>query len=281
MRFFVVTPCQSVDAALLRTVESVRSQDALLHTEHSISYHLQCNNLTPGLFDSFSKQYPDTANFTLTIKQATDNGIYDALAIAFQQHEDEDAFCYLGAGDQFSPHALSILSQTLSDSTPWLTGLICGLNNQGHMIECQPPYYYRRNLIKAGLYGKLLPFIQQESTFWNQDLHHKLDWQAIRECKYAGDALIWHQLADHSSLTIVEAWLGGFERRIGQISERHKEDYLRELQAISNPSTLQNKTLALIDWIVWRMPRTVKRRLNKHRFIYDHALEKYTLNSRK
>ena len=41
-------------------------------------------------------------------------------------------------------------------------------NENSEIVKYIVPFKYRKNLILKGVYGKNLPFIQQESTFWKK-----------------------------------------------------------------------------------------------------------------
>lgn len=268
MKFHIVTPCTGASAALTATADSITAQTALGCGEHSISHIVQTNTSTLADFPPSLTEGP----LRRTVRQAEDTGLYDALRRGFvAAPSDTDVFCYLGAGDRLSPHACEIVAGIMGANrdVQWLTGLICGYNDQGHMTEAQVPFCYRERLIRAGAYGAGLPYIQQESTFWSTALHAHLDWDAISLQRLAGDALMWHQLSHHAPLHIVEAWLGGFERRAGQLSVAHASEYAAELARLSESPTLADRALIAWDWLLWHSPRAVKRAFAPARFIYD------------
>jgi len=177
-------------------------------------------------------------------------------------------YCYLGAGDYLSPYALEVCADVMKQGPEWITGLICGYNDRGHLVEAQVPFRYRRDLIRSYVYGNFLPYVQQESTFWSGRLHRLVDWSSVRERKLCGDAVIWQQLADHSDLVVVECWLGGFERTRDQLSYRLSDDYHREYQSVCQPLGLSRRVRAMLDYLVWKSPRVLKRKLDHQRYVY-------------
>jgi len=271
LKFHLVTACLTVDEALQSTIASIEAQSILHSTDHSVSYRIQCKDTQAAV-----PQLPSSSQLAVEFVQSPDQGLYHALEIGFAAAEDSDVYGYLGAGDLLSPHALEIVAEVFEQGAQWLTGLICGYNDRGHMIESQVPFRYRRDLIKQGFYGRLLPFIQQESTFWSGALHGQLDWAAIAAQRLAGDALIWKQLAEHAELQIVEAWLGGFQMTPDQLSS-DKPAYLREMAAFSEAATPGARLLACWDWLIWRCPRLTKRYFAPPRFIYDQSSRRYRL----
>lgn len=271
MHFCIVTPCLEPCLSLFRTMHSVFAQTVLASSRHTVSYVLQMKDEKPFEIDS-----PSLPSLSVELRQGPDSGLYDALASAFEEDNRADVFCYLGAGDWLAPTALEIVSEVMAKGAEWVTGLICGYNDRGHLIEVQTPFRYRRRLIQIGAYGSVLPFIQQESTFWNARLHALLDWPRIRTMRYAGDALLWHTFAQSAELVVVEAWLGGFEKRIGQLSREFAEDYQLELRSVSKRASLRDRAQSALDWIVWRCPRSVKRTFDKSRFVYAERSGEFT-----
>jgi len=68
----------------------------------------------------------------------------------------------------------------------------------------------RAHLFACGAYGRMLPFVQQESTFWRRELHQHLDLQELSRLRYAGDAYLWTAFSRRAKLHVVQAALGGF-----------------------------------------------------------------------
>jgi len=277
MNFHVVTPCLTPNAQLERTIESIHNQSLFCSNtkdsapEHTLHHVIQTRS-------SKTIQVPAAGATTTEVVVDADTGIYDALRKGFEgASEDIDFYFYLGAGDMLSPNALEIVIDITShcDGVEWLTGMICGLNDQGHMTEALVPFCYRRNLIACGAYGRYLPYIQQESTFWSARLHKQINWDAVANCKFAGDALIWQQCQDLAHLYVAEAWLGAFERRNGQVSE-DRTSYLSELRMLSRPPSILEYATIAFDRLIWSAPRFVKRRLGRDRIAYNPTLGHYT-----
>ncbi len=210
-----------------------------------------------------------TNGLSLALVDDDDQGIYDAVAQGFARAEDADVYCYLGAGDCFSPHALEVVAELFAQGEQWLVGLICGYNDRGHMIEAQVPFRYRGRLIRKGVYGRFLPYVQQESCFWSRALHQRISWPELTRLTAAGDAFIWHTFALICEPTVVECWLSGFEIKEGQFSSVNAQTYRQEHQRMSEAMGISDWLLTGWDWLVWHSPRRVKRALNPSRYIYD------------
>ena len=65
-------------------------------------------------------------------------------------------------------------------------------NDDSEIIDFSKPFKYRRNLIQAGVYGKYLPFIQQESTFWRSSLNKLINLDNLKNMKLSGDYYMWY-----------------------------------------------------------------------------------------
>ena len=60
-------------------------------------------------------------------------------------------------------------------------------------------------LLWMGLHdGRILPFIQQESTFWKKELWEKSKGSLIRNYKMAGDFQLWKNFANSATCVCSE-----------------------------------------------------------------------------
>lgn len=126
-------------------------------------------------------------------------------------------------------------------------------------------------LFECGAYGRLLSFVQQESTFWRRELHDLLDLRALARLRYAGDTYLWTMFARRARLYVAQASLGGFRFHRGQLSEE-RGAYLEEVRRFTRKPSLPELVLAGFDRLIWQMPATVKKQLNRDGlFRYDHG----------
>jgi hypothetical protein len=100
---------------------------------------------------------------------------------------------------------------------------------------------------------RLLPFIQQESTFWSRRLLKLIDLDKLSSCKLAGDHYLWTRFAQAADLTVVHSHLGGFSQEPGQKSEA-LEAYRREQRELSERTSPTDLLLTLVDAVLWRVP---------------------------
>ena len=93
-----------------------------------------------------------------------------------------------------------------------------GGTKSAEIIRNVIPYNYRQSLIQSGVYGKFLPFIQQESTFWKKELNELIDLDKLKKFKLAGDYYIWSSFSKKHKLEIIQTHLGGFKIHENQLS---------------------------------------------------------------
>ena len=271
----IVTPCTADSPQLRRTVESVCHQrlDASQHTVRYVIKH------SGEASDELRKAVERSGDIDIKLMEGPDNNLYDALAQSFQAQSESgwtaDWYGWLGAGDYYSPNALDIVARVSQHGPQWITGMICGYNQEGHLIESKLPFAYRQLLLGKPVYGPRLPFVQAESTFWCNALHKRIDWDALAQYKLAGDAYLWKLFSQFSQLNIVEAWLGGFERRPGQLSDTLRKEYLLEQQHLSKPLAWSDYITLGFDRLMWHAPRSWQRRFGDTRFVFDDAAEDY------
>lgn len=200
----------------------------------------------------------------LTLISRKDSGMYDALAFGMSQPSlGSDIYCYINAGDYFSPYAFDVVSKVLIDECSWLTGMTAFYNNEGALISLSLPVFYSRSLIKKGFYGTHLPFLQQESIFWNAKLQKKINLNLLSEYKYAGDFFIWKTFADHADLFILKAWISGFRSHEGQLSISNAAKYRDEFNSIASKKTLASYLFAGLIYLLFRLPDGWKLKISK------------------
>ena len=107
-------------------------------------------------------------------------------------------------------------------------------------------------------YGGFLPFIQQESTFWRRELHDAVDFQRLATFRYAGDFFLWKGFSSASELHVVSAWLGGFKRHKGQLSE-DSFAYETEVRSIADKRGVMDYVYMCLEKALWYMPARLKK----------------------
>lgn len=188
-----------------------------------------------------------------------DNGMYDALGRGMKAVGlSHDIYCYINAGDYFSPYAFREVSLLVGRRCSWLTGLNVNYNEKGILTTAALPACYPRNLIAQGFFGTMLPFIQQESTFWSRALQSRLDTETLRKYRYAGDFYLWYTFSRSDELFIVRAWLSGFRAHPGQLSTIRMKEYREEVRSIRNRRSPVSYAKAMVIWMLLRLPAAVR-----------------------
>jgi len=193
-----------------------------------------------------------------------DQGMYEALAGGLRLATG-DLCAYINAGDFYAKEAFDVVLDIFaSGRAEWLTGLSVNYNEQSQLVGISLPYRYRPRLFACGLYNnRILPFVQQESTFWHSRLHRQLDFERLAGFRLAGDYYLWHQFSRQVELKIVLSHLGGFRTHQGQLS-RDLPAYRREMSEILGGRTpnLLDYGLACCDAVMWKAPIAWKKKLN-------------------
>ena len=273
MRFSVITPCYQSGPLLEETIRSVLEQTAVTSGRVQLEY-LVCDG---GSTDGTREIVERLASPHLQFFSEPDRGMYDALRKGLQRGTGE-IVSYLNAGDYYHKTALDVVADVFENypDVSWLTGFNAFYNERSHLIGIDLPYRYRSQFFFNGLHGRVLPTLQQESTFWRADLHRLLDYDRLASLRLAGDYYLWMQFAREHRPAIVSAHLGGFKFHHGQ-QTRERGEYMREFYSLVAQPSLRDYPLVWLDWLAWKLATPgIKRRLNPAgHFVYDAAVERW------
>jgi glycosyltransferase involved in cell wall biosynthesis len=270
MKFSIVTTTYNSERFLDETIQSVISQRG----DFEIEYIIVDSDSSDGTKDiiEFYKKQINSKNYPIFCKKIQiktiyekDNGMYDGLAKGFQKVTG-DIMAYINADDFYLPNAFVTVQKIFQYyKVNWITGVNTFYNEMGMIVNTDLPYCYDSSFIQKGVYGKKLPHIQQESTFWRKGLFDKstIDIKKFSSFQFAGDFYIWSKFAKISNLTIVKVQLSGFRQRRGQKSEDIKV-YENEMNSIIQ-GKLGYKDKLRIEFhkLQWKFPDWYKRRKNK------------------
>lgn len=227
----VVTACYNDAEYLSRCLASVKNQ-SYNNIEHII-VDGNSDDGTVELLHSWEKKIAsesDTIEFRWISEP--DDGIYEAIEKGFNLCTG-DIYAWLNADDRWYPWTADIVSDVFSHTFfEWIIGHLTELDDQGRPIYTDGlRRHYKRDWIKRGwYYDNGLGYVQQESTFWTQNL-----WQRSGGfpdgVELAGDYWLWRQFAQETELRTVDTILGGFCRREGgdQLSQDNSK-YLSEVE---------------------------------------------------
>lgn len=279
IKFCCVTPCLNAEKYILDTMYSVLNQSLLCDSRCELHYVIQdggSTDKTVEIAKQIVDELPKKDNIKIEIFSEKDSGMYDALSRGFSRLSIGDIYSYINAGDFYSIYAFEIATQIMSEEgISFLTGLTCVYNEKNHLISCKLPFKYERSLLLSGCYGIFLPFIQQESTFWDYSLQMRIDINELKKMRLAGDYLLWKTFIQHSKLYIVSAQLGGFKLHANQLTELYLAEYNHEMKLYSRKATLRDMIMKYFYKIMWYAPDKIKKNMSGVILEYDHVNKKY------
>lgn len=252
MKFTVITACKNSCSLLKETIDSVLNQtifkNKLAELEYIIFDCISEDN-SHQLLQNYAKK-----NKCITYIREKDSGLYHALTKGFKIASGD--YCsYINAGDFYNLNAFEIIYKVFTNyqNIKWVTGIKCLYNDNSEIINLNYPYIYRKSLISAGVYGKYLPFIQQESVFWKKELLKLIDFKKFKNFKLAGDYYLWYCFSKKEKLFVIQSQLSGFKLHLNQLSSKkfNNISYRDEVASFSKKITLSNILLIIIDVIPW------------------------------
>ena len=258
MKFSIVTPCLNAAAHIEETVASVAAQSAFRSGKCELE-HIVCDG---GSTDGTLEILRRLENPHLRILSQPDKGMYDGLARGLRLISG-DVVAYLNAGDYFHPHAFTAVLEVMAAHMRcrWLTGYAVDYAESGAAVRFVLPYRFRERLHRCGAYGRFLPAVQQESTFWRRELMERVDLDRLARLRLAGDYYLWLCFAGSADLHIASAHLGGFRFHAGQLSENNRA-YLEEVRSMTVAAGVVDLSLIAWDKLLWYAPPLVKKTLN-------------------
>lgn len=257
-KFSIITTCYNAEKYIKETIESVIQQTEFLNSKCELEYIIvdgDSKDNTNSIIQHYSKLCPQIKHFI-----EKDEGLYDGLSKGFK-HVNGDVMGYLNAGDFLNKSAFSVLKKVFSNNQiNWATGLKIIYNEASEIIKIQIPYNFRSNLIRCGVYGKYLPFIQQESTFWRPKLIEDLDIHYFKKLKKSGDMYLWYTFAKKYKLHIINSYLSGFKYHDNQITFRETGStdlYLEEAKNFVDPIKIKDFFYIILDSLPWFLGRNI------------------------
>jgi hypothetical protein len=181
--------------------------------------------------------------------------MYEALSKGLKASTG-DVQAYINAGDLYNLSAFQIVYELFvaNSEINWMVGGKYIYNEKSFIIKNTMPYKYRNILIQTGVYGRYLPFIQQESVFWRSKLNKYIDYKKLTSLKLSGDYLLWVTFSNYSKLDIVQTHLGGFKIHSGQLSSTSNNlgmNYKKEMQTFTKKINAKVIFYIILDLIPW------------------------------
>jgi glycosyltransferase involved in cell wall biosynthesis len=145
-----------------------------------------------------------------------------------------DILAWLNSDDLLAPWALRTVARCFIDQpqVQWLTSLypmVCGITGGALLMPADP---FNRELFYKGVYGRVLPFIQQESTFWRRQLWESAGGTLDENLEMAIDTELWARFFKHADLYGVTAPIGCFRYRTDSKSGRDINAYYAEMARV-------------------------------------------------
>jgi len=274
MKFCCVTPCLNAERYIEEALLSLLTQSIFVDEKNQLFFNIidgGSTDNTKRIVKKIIDRYSNQSNLYINYIIEPDSGMYDALVKGFRLSPDCDVYSYLTASDYYSPYAFEIVADIFSHNSDihFLTGRIIGYNEKGHMIYSRLPFNYNKNLFIKGFYGTILPFVQQQSTFWDKLAHREINLSKLRCFKLAGDYFMWSSIIKKFPLYIVNTWLGGFRIHKGQLSSKFFDQYKQEMISISLSPQLLDYIFAYLNKICWHLPDHIKEKISSHILSYD------------
>ncbi len=258
MKISIITVSYNAATTIEKTIRGVIEQDY-----EDIEYIVIDGGSTDGTVEIVERYKKHLAYFVTE----PDNGMYDALVKGFRRATG-DVIAYINADDFYQPHAFSTVIDIFKKNPQikWLTGINAQYNIWDQIVDVIIPYKYKRDFILKGLYGGgLLPFRQQESTFWRCELMKHVDFGYLKRLHLAGDFYLWKCFAQSASLEVVSCIFAGFRIHKGQLSTNIGE-YRQEMEKIAD----EKNVIDIVRVIFHRLEAKLLRRFTSAYLIkYD------------
>ena len=274
MKISIITPCYNAGEYISETIESVIYQRGDFEIEYIIIDGGSTDN-TISILDKYKKLIESRKckincnSINIKYISEKDNGMYDALVKGFKLITG-NIVAYINSDDFYLPNAFSTVIDIFQKylEVKWLSGMPVGYNEKGQIIGSFLPLKYDRVLIRKGFYGTILPFIQQESTFWRAELLNLLDFSKLKMYKFAGDFYIWYTFSKYSDLYIVQSCFAGFRHRVNQLSKQ-KSKYYKEFYELTERKNFLDVIRALLYKVATSfLPSKIKRKVNRKIIYY-------------
>jgi glycosyltransferase involved in cell wall biosynthesis len=145
-----------------------------------------------------------------------------------------DIMAWLNSDDTHTPWTLATVARCFSDQpqVQWLTTLCPLVRGRTGEMLLMPADPFNKELFYAGIYGRVLPFVQQESTFWRRELWEKSGAVLDESLNLAIDTELWARFFRSAELHAVSAPLGCFRYRKDSKSGSDINAYYAEMAKI-------------------------------------------------
>jgi len=243
----IITPNLNGDRFLEACIRSIQSQ--------------QYPNLKHVVIDGGSTdnsiQILKTTGTTYEIVKGLNN--YEAIDYGFKKYPS-DIQAWLNSDDLYRDGAINTVMNAFEKfpEISWLTGTPSTSNDLGVIRIWDAHVFPSISKYTWTLSSKI--FIQQESTFWRQELYEKAG-GISKDYRYANDYDLWFEFFKTELLYSIPQVLASFRMHSSaQISISNKGNYMSEVKRVqsqSNIGFLRKRMLQVlmgVDYIIIRIP---------------------------
>jgi len=236
MKFSIVTPAHNSGRYIRETIASVVRQKGNFSIEHFV-IDKQSSDDTCSIVRQYQQSLskgktPIFCNdVRLHLISEPDSGMYDAIQKGFARASG-DVYAWINSDDLYLPGAFDVIQRTLEQypQISWIKGITSYINENSTMFLAGQCFLYRQDFIKAGFYGPVLYFIQQDSVFWRKELWVKSG-GVNRQLLLTGDYFLWKSFSQFAPLYSLKACVSYFRRLAGQKSS-DIQAYFKEIDTV-------------------------------------------------
>ena len=173
------------------------------------------------IIEIFSKK------LNITLLEIPDHSMYEGLVNGLKISQGRIR-SYINCGDGYLNNAFESAVSALRDSKADVVFSKRCVKIGGDFIF-KKWFPISPTFIRLGLYGRILPFVQQEGSFWKSECWRSVNHQELKKFKLAGDYYIWLSFQRAGfRMKAEKKYLGYFLKHQNQLSE-NMVDYFDEL----------------------------------------------------
>lgn len=243
--FSIVTPSYNSEKYIAETIESVISQSGDFSIEYIIVDNCSTDN-TGEIVRSYQNELQagvrplNCKSVKIIFISESDEGMYDAIRKGFSVATGKIS-AWINSDDIYLNGSFNLIDKVLRKfpDVRWVKGITSYITSSSTIYSVGKCNLYSRELIKEGVYGPVLNFIQQDSVFWIGEL-----WEEAGgidpSFKLAGDYDLWRRFANFSPLYSVNAYVSCFRKVHKQKSEQ-LVNYWKEIENIEDIKSSNKK----------------------------------------